>query len=52
MPIHREPSPITWAWYSGSVSNDLILATAILDRLLHHSYIVNIRGTVTDFERR
>jgi DNA replication protein DnaC len=28
----------------GELMGDPILATAILDRLLHHSYIVNIRG--------
>ncbi|NLW02336.1 MAG: AAA family ATPase, partial [Clostridiaceae bacterium] len=24
--------------------NDTVIATAILDRLLHHSHIINIRG--------
>ena len=28
----------------GQVFGDAILATAILDRLLHHSTVVNIRG--------
>jgi hypothetical protein len=28
----------------GELMGDPILATAILDRLLHHSHIVNIRG--------
>ena len=28
----------------GEVLGDTVLATAILDRLLHHSHVVNIRG--------
>jgi DNA replication protein DnaC len=28
----------------GSIFGDLIIATAILDRLLHHSTTINIRG--------
>lgn len=28
----------------GEVLGDTVIATAILDRLLHHSYILNIRG--------
>lgn len=28
----------------GELMNDTIVATAILDRLLHHSHIINIRG--------
>jgi DNA replication protein DnaC len=28
----------------GEVFSDVIIATAILDRLLHHSHIVNIQG--------
>lgn len=28
----------------GQVFGDVVLATAILDRLLHHSVVVNIRG--------
>jgi len=28
----------------GEIFGDLVLATAILDRLLHHSHIINIRG--------
>jgi len=28
----------------GELMNDTVIATAILDRLLHHSYIINIRG--------
>lgn len=28
----------------GEVFGDAVLATAILDRLLHHSTVVNIRG--------
>ncbi|TCP52561.1 DNA replication protein DnaC [Tumebacillus sp. BK434] len=31
-----------WEW--GELIGDSILATAILDRLLHHAHIVNIRG--------
>ena len=28
----------------GELMNDTVIATAILDRLLHHSHIINIRG--------
>jgi len=28
----------------GDVLGDTVIATAILDRLLHHSYVLNIRG--------
>jgi DNA replication protein DnaC len=28
----------------GELMGDPVLATAILDRLLHHSHIINIRG--------
>jgi len=28
----------------GELMNDTVIATAILDRLLHHAHIVNIRG--------
>lgn len=28
----------------GEIFGDMVIATAILDRLLHHSHIVNIRG--------
>jgi DNA replication protein DnaC len=28
----------------GEVLGDPVIATAILDRLLHHSYVINIRG--------
>ena len=28
----------------GDVLGDAVIATAILDRLLHHSHVVNIRG--------
>jgi DNA replication protein DnaC len=31
-----------WEW--GEIFADQVLATAILDRLLHHSTTVNIRG--------
>ena len=26
------------------IMNDTVIATAILDRLLHHAHIINIRG--------
>ncbi|KKC30138.1 MAG: IstB domain protein ATP-binding protein [Caldanaerobacter subterraneus] len=28
----------------GELMGDPVLATAVLDRLLHHAYIINIRG--------
>jgi DNA replication protein DnaC len=28
----------------GSIFNDSLVATAILDRLLHHSHVITIRG--------
>ena len=28
----------------GDVFGDAVLATAVLDRLLHHSYVITIRG--------
>jgi DNA replication protein DnaC len=28
----------------GEVLGDTVIATAILDRLLHHSHVINIRG--------
>lgn len=28
----------------GEVMGDAVVATAILDRLLHHSHVINIRG--------
>ena len=28
----------------GEVLGDAVIATAILDRLLHHSHVINIRG--------
>src|SRR5690606_40839507 len=28
----------------GELMNDTVIATAILDRLLHHAHIINIRG--------
>ena len=28
----------------GTVLNDAVVATAILDRLLHHSHVLTIRG--------
>ena len=28
----------------GELLGDNVIATAILDRLLHHSYVINIRG--------
>jgi DNA replication protein DnaC len=28
----------------GEVLGDTVVATAILDRLLHHSHVINIRG--------
>jgi len=31
-------------WYSAAVFGDPVLATAIIDRLLHHSTTINIKG--------
>ena len=28
----------------GELMNDTVIATAVLDRLLHHAHVVNIRG--------
>lgn len=28
----------------GEVLGDAVIATAVLDRLIHHSYVINIRG--------
>jgi DNA replication protein DnaC len=36
----------------GIVLNDLVVATAILDRLLHHSHVLTIRGDVRPAPRR
>ena len=36
--------PIKPSEIGGQVLGDLVLATAILDRLLHHSHILSIRG--------
>lgn len=33
---------IIYKWHE--IFNDVTLANAILDRLLHHSYIINING--------
>ena len=30
----------------GTVLNDAVVATAILDRLLHHSHVLTIRGDI------
>jgi DNA replication protein DnaC len=38
--ITSNRSVIEW----GSVSGDPVVATAILDRLLHHSHVITIRG--------
>lgn len=40
--IHQDASNGYGEW--GSIFGDPIIATAILDRLLHHSTTVNIRG--------
>ena len=39
-PDHLQPEPGGW----GQVFGDQMIATAILDRLLHHSTIINIKG--------
>lgn len=38
--------PIAWLMqrYSHGLLGDPVIATAILDRLLHHSHVINIRG--------
>jgi DNA replication protein DnaC len=38
--ITSNPSIGEW----GAVFGDAVLATAILDRLLHHSHVITIRG--------
>ena len=36
----------------GKLLSDNILATALLDRLLHHAYVVNIRGQTYQLRER
>jgi DNA replication protein DnaC len=43
MLITSNRSVIEW----GSVFGDPVVTTAILDRLLHHSHVITIRGTAT-----
>jgi len=40
-------SPATSQWELGEVFGDNVLATAILDRLLHHSHVISIKATAT-----
>ena len=36
--------PVTKVLANGEVMEDPVLATALLDRLLHHAQVINIRG--------
>ena len=38
--ITSNKAPVEWGEYLG----DEVLASAMLDRLLHHSYVINIKG--------
>ncbi len=35
---------MTFSQWSGIFANDKVVTTAILDRLLHHSHVINILG--------
>jgi hypothetical protein len=39
--VRTKPAHAGWAEV---FSRDAVIATAILDRLLHHSHVINIRG--------
>jgi len=35
---------VVFSQWAGIFANDKVVTTAILDRLLHHSHIINIQG--------
>lgn len=37
-------SSLVFSQWSGIFANDKVVTTAILDRLLHHSHVINILG--------
>ncbi|MEC0090222.1 AAA family ATPase [Paenibacillus macquariensis subsp. macquariensis] len=41
-----------WFGSWGEIFGDTVLATAILDRLLHHSVTINIKGRATELKKR
>ena len=42
--LGRTRTAVVGQFHTGSDTGDAVIATAILDRLLHHSHVIAIRG--------